>query len=399
VKAGRHFQSGFLFGGTELRVLHILKTNFGAPWAYRQIRHLKLMGVDVCVMLPDGVSGFALEYAKLGVQVVPFDAALPLRTPGRMIKMVAHFRQIIRELAPDLVHCHFVTNIMFARIAMRGMKIPRLFQVPGPLHLENWMYRRAEIILADTADHWAGSCQKTCNIYRASGIPSEKIHFGWYAGDFGEYAKSYTRTGKLRRELGIAEETILIGTVSYLYKPKYHMLQFKGIKGHEDFIDAFAMIIRRVSNVHAVIIGGPADNAMGYMNHIQRLANKRCGKSITFTGFRQDIFEIYKDLDIAVHPSRSENFGGSGESLSLAIPTLTTDVGGFPDIIQDGKTGYMSKVARPDLLAEKLRYMIDNYEEAKAVAKCGQELIVKINSQLSAQQALDMYSKMLHAGR
>ena len=44
-------------------------------------------------------------------------------------------------------------------------------------------------------------------------------------GDFDKYAKDAKRTGKLRKEYGISDDVFLIGTVSYFYKPKYHMLQ------------------------------------------------------------------------------------------------------------------------------------------------------------------------------
>ncbi len=71
-----------------------------------------------------------------------------------------------------------------------------------------------------------------------------------------------------------------------------------------------------------------------------------------FTGFKTNMKDIYRELDVAVHPSLSENLGGAGESLAAGVPTITTDIGGFPDIIQDGKTGFLVPVKRPDKIAE-----------------------------------------------
>lgn len=378
-----------------MKVLHIIKTNTGAPWAYRQIKQLNNMGVTITVMLPNAEEGFAKKYKEIGIKVIPFDASLPIKKPWKIFSKAKEFKKIIEQESPDIIHCHFVTNIMFVRIALRKSNIPRLFQVPGPLHLENVFFRSLEIGLSNKYDYWAGSCRKTCEIYEKCRIPKNKIFFGYYAGDFDKYAKEAKRTGKLRKEYNISDDEFLIGTVSYFYKPKYHMLQFKGLKGHEDFIDAFSILRKKCKNVKGIIIGGPAPGAENYEKRIKKMAKKKCGQDIIFTGFRNDILEIYPDLDLVVHPSRSENYGGSGESLSMAVPTLTSDVGGFPDFIKEKKTGYMFRAGKPKELEEKMEYIINNYEEARKTAKEGQKFIVNINSELSASQALDMYKEIL----
>lgn len=378
-----------------MKVLHIIKTNTGASWAYKQIREQKKIGVDITVMMPNDCEGFALEYKKINVDVIKFDASLPVKKPWTFFKKRKQIIEIINTIKPDIIHCHFVTNIMFVRLSLRNSKIPRLFQVPGPLHLENIFFKYAEIMLKQKNDYWAGSCKKTCEIYEKAGIPKDKIFFGYYAGEFDEYAKKAERTGKLRKEFNIPEEDFLIGTVSYLYKPKYYMLKTKGIKGHEDFIDAFAILRKKHNNVKAIIIGGPAPKSEKYMERIKKRAMKKCGNDVIFTGFKENIIELYKDLDLVIHPSRSENYGGCGESLAVAVPTITSNIGGFPDFIKEGQTGYLFKVKDTKNLADKMEYVMEHYDEAKETAINGQKFIVNINSKLSAEQALDIYNKIL----
>lgn len=378
-----------------MKVLHIIKTNTGASWAYKQIREQKKIGVDITVMMPNDCEGFALEYKKINVDVIKFDASLPVKKPWTFFKKRKQIIEIINTIKPDIIHCHFVTNIMFVRLSLRNTKIPRLFQVPGPLHLENIFFKYAEIMLKQKNDYWAGSCKKTCEIYEKAGIPKDKIFFGYYAGEFNEYAKKAERTGKLRKEFNIAEEDFLIGTVSYLYKPKYYMLKTKGIKGHEDFIDAFAILRKKHNNVKAIIIGGSAPKSEKYMERIKKRAMKKCGNDVIFTGFKENIIELYKDLDLVIHPSRSENYGGCGESLAVAVPTITSNIGGFPDFIKEGQTGYLFKVKDTKNLADKMEYVMEHYDEAKETAINGQKFIVNINSKLSAEQALDIYNKIL----
>ena len=379
----------------NISVLHIIKTNTGAIWAYRQIAQLIRMGIKITVMLPQGDTGLALKYQELGIKVIEFDASLPIRAPWLMHRRMSAFQSIIEELKPDLIHCHFVTNIMFCRFTLRKSTIPRLFQVPGPLHLDNILFRYAEVLSGNQYDYWAGSCHNTCRIYQSMGIPRERIFFGYYAGDFDQYARQSRRTGILRKEYHIPEKTFLIGMVSYFYKPKRYLLQFSGIKGHEDFIKAFALLLKQYPDARAVIIGGAAPHSERYQSHIMSMARKRCGDAIIFTGFREDILKIYPDLDLAVHPSRSENYGGCGESLAMGVPTLTTDVGGFPELIKDKVTGYMVPAADPIRLYQKLDYIMKHREEAKLTALKGQKRVRKINSRLSAEQARSMYYRIL----
>ncbi len=376
------------------RILHIIKTNTGAVWAYRQIEKLQQMGLQITVMLPRDDSGFALLYKQLGIPVVAFDASLPVTRPWRIFQRIRSFRILIKKLKPDLVHCHFVTNIIFCRLALRNRPIPRLFQVPGPLHLENVLFRYAELLSSDQNDYWAGSCHKTCDIYEELNVPKDRIFFGYYASDFDTYAEHSQRSGKLRREYNIPEDSFLIGTVSYFYKPKYYLLQFAGIKGHEDFIRAFYLLHKKYPKVRAVIIGGPAPGSEKYAQRLMRKAKRLCGDAIIFTGHREDISEIYPDLDLAVHPSRSENYGGCGESLAYGIPTLTTDVGGFPEFIREKETGYLVPAANPYKLAKKMEYIMKHYRQAKETAKRGQEQMQRISSSLSAKQAYEMYSRI-----
>lgn len=382
-----------------MKVLHILKTSTGASWAYNQIKELAKQNIDIIVMLPNSKIGFAKKYRELNIQVIEYDASLPIKKPWKLINKCKEFRKIVNDIKPDIIQCHFVINIMFVRIALRNMNIPRIFQVPGPLHLENIFFKYAEILTSNKQDYWVGSCTKTCDIYKKSNIPKERIFFGIYTNsDLDKCVELSKRTGKIRKELDIDEETFVIGMVSYFYKPKYHLLQFTGIKGHEDFIKAFKMLKNIVDKkIVAIICGGPALNAEKYMKKVERMANRYCGNDIYFTGFRQDIKEIYPDFDLVVHPSRSENHGGAGESIALGVPTLTSDTGGFPDIIKEGQTGYMFKTGNYKDMAYKMKYIIENYDEAKKVTRQGQKYVSSINSKLSATQIKDIYNKIIES--
>ena len=384
----------------SMKVLYVLKTNTGAGWAFNQAKWLHTHGVEIVAVLPNDTDGFAENYKKEGMKVIGVDFSLPVTRPWFFQKRKKLIAQIISQEQPDIIHSHFVTTTMMLRLALKKSVIPRLFQVPGPLHLENALYRKAEINLANQYDYWAGSCQKTERIYLESGIEKSKVFLAYYGGLFAGEENAYREpTGKLRGEYGIPEEIPIVATVSYFYKPKWYMLQKRGLKGHEDFIDAIKILKEQGVKCQGVIIGGPADKSKKYEKRLRNYAGKKCGDSIVFTGFKTNMKDIYRELDVAVHPSLSENLGGAGESLAAGVPTITTDIGGFPDIIQDGKTGFLVPVKRPDKIAEAVARVLGDKKEAQKIARCGQRLSKeKFDIQATAKRVLEIYHEILHGG-
>lgn len=69
-----------------MRVLQIVKTNDGATWAFNQAKKLSEMGVEIICMLPHTKGGMAVKYKENGMNVIQFDASLPLGNPLEFIK-------------------------------------------------------------------------------------------------------------------------------------------------------------------------------------------------------------------------------------------------------------------------------------------------------------------------
>ena len=382
-----------------MRVLQIVKTNEGASWALAQARSLHEGGVDVVTVLPSLDGGMASEYEGLGMRTIKGDFTLPLRVPWLLLRRIEEIRRVVSQVEPDIIHCHFVTNIMMLRLALRRSRIPRLFQVPGPLHLEHWPSRLAEITLATRSDYWAAACKATRELYLRSGVPSGRVLLAYYGGYGGAACDEYVEgDGRLRRQFGIPQNAVLVGMVSYFYKPKRYLLQRRGLKGHEDFIDAIALVRTRHPEVVGVIIGGAWGNADSYVERVKAYADQRCRDSVVFTGFRSDLKMVYRELGVAVHPSHSENLGGAAESLAAGVPTVSTTVGGFPDIVLDGETGLTARPRCPQELAEAIVRMVEDPEMARAMAQAGKRLVHRmLDIESTSSVVLDGYQKILQA--
>lgn len=382
-----------------MRVLNIVKTNFGAAWAFDQAKYLHEHGVEIINVLPNDREGFAQNYLSCNMRVISADLSLPVLRPWKIFKRIKDIKNIVKNEKPDIIHCHFVTNILMLRIALRNSKVFRLFQVPGPLHLESGFYRRLELFLSNKYDFWGGACKKTCEIYKAEGIAEDRVFLTYYGGYGGEKCSLYPESKNiLHTQFDLNKNDALIGMVSYFYKPKKYLLQKRGIKGHEDFIDAMKIVIKQYPDAKAIIIGGPWGSSHKYEALIKEYAKKQCGDSVIFAGFRRDIKDIYREIDVAVHPSHSENLGGAAESLAAGVPTVSTNVGGFPDIVIDGETGYTVSAKKPEELATVIIKMLNDNEKAEKMALKGQELVRSLlDIENTGNNMLSIYNKIMSA--
>ena len=357
-----------------MKILQVVKTNRGATWAFNQAVNLKALGVEVITVLPDADDGYAAKYKEQGMQVLKGDWRLPVTKPWKFFSKSKEIKSVVGEIAPDLLHLHFVTNVLMCRLALRNDNTPRLFQVPGPLHLENKITSFVERHTATKYDYWAGACKWTCNEYIKKGVSEDRVFLAYY-GVPQKSTEPNDRQNVLHTEFNIPTDKKIIAMVSYFYKPKTLLGQKRGLKGHEDFIDAMKIVMETYDNVIPVIIGNAWDGAEEYEQEVKNYAKKQLGDNIVFTGYRNDIYRLYPEIDVVVHPSHSENLGGAAESLMLAVPTVSSDVGGFPDIVIPGKTGCLVKAKNPQSIAEAIIWMIENQEKANQMAQEGQKLV------------------------
>jgi glycosyltransferase involved in cell wall biosynthesis len=204
------------------------------------------------------------------------------------------------------------------------------------------------------------------------------------------------RTGVLRRALGISPDAPLVGMVAYMYAPKWILGQHRGVKGHEDFIAALSRVRERRPEVRGVIVGGPWNGATWYEQRLRDLGAQTCNGSLYFTGSRSDIAAIYPDLDLAVVPSLSENLGGAAEPLLSGVPVVASNVGGLPDLIHDGETGWLVPSASPTGLAAAIDDALSNRHEARSRTARGQALARHLlDAERTGREVAGIYENIL----
>jgi len=360
------------------------------------MKELAKLGLEVHVAAPEG--GRLVRYfrdANIKWHNKNYDIAN--KKPWEWIKLFNDFKKLIIDIKPDLIHSHFVGTTLTMRLSLgRKSSIPRIFQVPGPMHLENKFIRKSEIYFGGKRDYWVGSCKWTCDCYLKEGIPKEKIFLSYYGIDLEAFG--HAGKGKLRKELKVEQDTPLIGMVAYMYPPKRYLGKMRGIKGHEDLIDAIAICSKKYPNMIGVFVGGAWQRAVKYQNKVIAYGKRKCPANVVFLGNRSDVPEIYPDFDVAVHPSHSENLGGAAESLIMGIPTIATSVGGFPDIVSHGNTGWLVPPHNPSQLADVILEALGDLKRGIAMANVGKKMVSEmLDVRNTAKEVFEIYKGIYSA--
>jgi len=164
--------------------------------------------------------------------------------------------------------------------------------------------------------------------------------------------------GRLRTELKCQNGTKLIGMVANLRESK----------GYEYFIQAARKVSDAMPQTRFVAIG---EMDHGIAKRLQDLITQMSLQDrFSFLGFREDVPDILGDLDLFVLSSVSEGFSlATVEAMAAGKPVIVTRSGGPQEIVEDGRTGYLTPPADPDALAEKICELLANPERAAALAQ------------------------------
>ncbi len=359
-----------------MKVLHLCKTSQGARWASAQARVLTRSGIEVHVALPDLEGPVTSEWIANGAQVHRIDYTLSPLQPIATISSLDQLRRLVDLIQPDLIHSHHVKAAIIARLALRGRyPVPRVFQVPGPFHMEMFPFRTLELSTATAEDYWIATSRAILSHYLRAGVSSERVFLS-YAGTENERFQGQ-RKGQLRRRLGLADSEFVVGNISYIYPPKWYFMQRVGLKCHEDLIDGISLAAEKDRSIRGVLIGGPWGTDSAYFEKLRRYARMRSGNVVVMPGAfnQEEVASAIWDFDCAAHVPMSENCGGVVEPLLCGIPTIASRIGGLVEVVMDGSTGVTVPVGDPSALSEAILFVRNQYSTMCNQAHVGRMLV------------------------
>ncbi|MBR9922751.1 MAG: glycosyltransferase family 4 protein [Bacteroidetes bacterium] len=191
------------------------------------------------------------------------------------------------------------------------------------------------------------------------------------------------KEGEFRASLGLSPNDLLIGNVA-------------AIAPHKDyftFVDTVEILRRKGLKATYLIIGGDGGEEKIIREYVQQ---KGLEKVIQFTGFRKDIPQVLKDLDLLLFTSKTEGLGTTLlDALASKLPVVASRAGGIPEIIRHGETGLTAKVGDASTLADHVLTLSQDKALCEKLSTRGEELVKQFSKSQTAAQTLDAYRDLL----
>ncbi len=144
------------------------------------------------------------------------------------------------------------------------------------------------------------------------------------------------------------------------------------IKGIHDIIDALPVLAQRCPHVRLEIAGeGPAEASLAAL--ADRLGVR---SSVDFLGWQTDLEPMYRRWSVFVQPSQYEGFGMSAlEAMGAGLPVVATNVGGVPEVVDDGVTGLLVPPGDPAGLGAAVLSLLEDADRSAQMGEAGRRRV------------------------
>lgn len=170
-----------------------------------------------------------------------------------------------------------------------------------------------------------------------------------------------------------------------------HISNFRKVKRTADVIDTFAKISSEIPARLLMIGDGPERGPT--FEQAQRLGV--VGRT-HFLGSFSNVESILGIGDLLLLPSEQESFGLVAlEAMSCGVPVVGSNVGGIPEVVLDGKTGYLCGVGDTDQMADRGLQLLRNPQAFAAFSEAAQRQAHTFHADLILPQYLETYASLL----
>lgn len=199
-------------------------------------------------------------------------------------------------------------------------------------------------------------------------VPISKFDVSYNGVEIGGYDISEYNKKIIKERYGIKGNEIVVGVLGGVKK----------FKGHVEFLEMAKILAQTHDDVKFLIVGGGyKSRGDEYFDYIKKLnIEKGLERKVIFTGFIKNIAMILPAFDIAILPSYTEGCSNVLlEYMAAGKPVVATDVGGNPELLVDGVTGFIVPSQNACILAEKVDVLLYSSNDRQKMGKKGLDRI------------------------
>ena len=370
---------------TVLHTVRWLRVDGVAKVILRNLRHLDRTRFRhyVCSIRAD--EGSADEFRAEGVEPFFLDHVSAADTPRSIYRAGG----LIRRLGVDVVHANRTIDLLVAGSAARlhGRKVVSSLHWLGRIedHPEDptpfWrqqIYRTTQVQLnraiANRIVAVSGAVRDT--FAELPGFPVDRVDVVYPGIDLEWPLPAAGTRSRLRTELGVGQDTPLVLNVGRLHP----------VKGQEQLIGVMALVRQQVPDAVLLIAGDGELHA----TLAQKVEQAGAGGFVRLLGSRSDVDDLIAVSDVVVVASESEAAAlPLVEAMRGSRPLVATAVGGTPEIVADGETGYLVPRADVPAMAAALVRLLADPESARRMGQAGRRRVEERFDLRSSAESLE----------
>ena len=331
---------------------------------------------------PEDVRRF-LQLDNVTLEVLP-------DSPSLSWKAVKDFVRVVRRYRPEILHLHFTGFLGLYPWLARLNSVRKVFFTDHTSRPSGYVARRAPFWKRAVArainqpinkvicvSRYGHQCLVTLDL-----LPAERYELVYNAVDLSRVQHDPGRAAEFRRRSAIPPDRSLVVQVSWIIPEK----------GIPDLLKAAALVVPRNPNVHFVFVGEGAYREQ-YMTDTEKAG---LAGHVTWTGLVEDPFSegVYEAADIVCQVSNWEEVFGwmIAEGMAYGKPIVATRVGGIPELVADGESGFLVERGEVPAMAEKILMLAGDAGLRERMGRAGAESArAKFNLERNVSQLVGVY--------
>jgi len=187
----------------------------------------------------------------------------------------------------------------------------------------------------------------------------------------------------LRRTLAPANQPLLV-----------HVSNFRPVKRPVDCVEILSRVLKKGIDTRLVMVGDGSER----INVEHRARCLGIADKCSFVGKQPKIVDYLSASDVLLLPSEQESFGLAAlEAMACELPVIASRVGGIPEVVDDGETGFLSEVGDVDKMANDAAKLLSNPTLRTEMGKRAREsAISRYRTDLVIPQYIDFYRRVLN---
>jgi N-acetyl-alpha-D-glucosaminyl L-malate synthase BshA len=176
-----------------------------------------------------------------------------------------------------------------------------------------------------------------------------------------------------------------------------HVSNFRPVKRPVDCIEILARVVKKGINTRLVMVGDGSERTN--VEHRARCLGvyEKC----VFVGKQPNIVDYLSAADVLLLPSEQESFGLAAlEAMACEVPVIASRVGGIPEVVTDGETGFLSEVGDVDKMADDAARLLSDATLRREMGKRARESAVsRYRTDIVIPRYIEFYERVLKKTR